>query len=113
MESIDMYASYLEELGAKHLYRNEKGFVIYSFIDKSCYLEEIYILPEYRGKKEFAELSDAVTLIAKEKGCNKLLGSVIPTINNSTRSVGMLLSYGAKLESASNNFILFSKDIKE
>lgn len=111
MESIDMYAAYLEELGAKHLYRNDKGFVIYSFIDGNCYLEEIYILPEFRGKKEFANLSDSIMTIAKQKGCKKLLGSVVPTINNSTRSLGMLLSYGAKLVSASNNFIVFEKEV--
>jgi hypothetical protein len=113
MQSIDMYAAYLEELGAKHLYRNDKGFALYSFIEGNCYIEEIFILPEHRGAKEFAVLCDGITSIAKEKGCKKLLGSVVPTINNSTRSVKMLLSYGAKLESSSNNFIVFSKEIKE
>jgi hypothetical protein len=113
MESIDMYAAYLEELGAKHLYRNDKGFALYSFVEENCYIEEIYILPKYRGAKEFAVICDNITSIAREKGCKKLLGSVVPTINNSTRSLGMLLSYGAKLVSASNNFIVFSKEIKE
>jgi hypothetical protein len=111
MESIDLYAAYLEELGAKHLFRNEKGFVLYSFAQDYCYLEEIFILPEFRGKKEFAVLSDSVAKIAKEKGCKRLLGSVIPTINNSTRSVSMMISYGAKLISSTNNYILFEKEI--
>lgn len=111
MESIDMYAAYLEELGAKHLFRNDKGFVLYSFINDDCYLEEIYILPEFRGKKEFSILADSVMKIAKEKGCKKLLGSVVPTINNSTRSIGMMLAYGATLVSSSNNFIVFSKEV--
>jgi hypothetical protein len=111
MESIDMYAAYLEELGAKHLYRNDKGFVIYSFTDDSIYLEEIFILPEFRGKKEFAILANKINDIAKEKGFKKILGSVIPSINNSTRSVAMMLSYGAKLVSSSNNFIIFEKEV--
>ncbi len=93
------------------MFRNDKGFVIYSITPEYLYLEEIYILPEFRGKKEFAELSDSVTEIAKQNGCKKILGSVVPSINNSTRSLGMLLSYGAKLIGASNNFIVFEKEI--
>jgi hypothetical protein len=111
METVDLYAAYLEELGAKKLYRNDKGFVIYSFVDENIYLEEIYILPEHRGKKEFAILSDSMNEIAKQHGCKKMLGSVIPSINNSTRSLGMMLAYGAKLVSATNNFIVFEKEV--
>lgn len=111
MESIDLYAAYLEELGVKKLYRNDKGFALYSFAENYLYIEEIFILPEYRGKKEFSILCDSLTEIAKQKGCKRLLGSVVPTINNSTRSLGMLLSYGAKLVSATNNFIVFEKEI--
>lgn len=111
MESIDMYASYLEELGAKHLVRNDKGFAVYSFINGNCYIEEIYILPEYRGKQEFNALADKVIEIAKQKECKKILGSVIPSIDNSTRNVSIMLAYGFKISSATNNFIAFEKDL--
>jgi GNAT superfamily N-acetyltransferase len=111
MESIDLYATYLEELGAKSLIKNDKGFAIYSFAEDYLYIEEIYILPQYRGKKEFAELSNSLMEIAKQKGCKRLLGSVVPSINNSTRSLAMMISYGAKLVSSSNNFIVFEKEI--
>lgn len=111
MESVDMYSEYLKELGAKFLFRNDKGFVLYSFAQDYVYLEEIYILPEFRGKKEFATLSDSVMEIGKQKGCKRMLGSVIPSINNSTRSLSMMISYGAKLISSTNNYILFEKEI--
>jgi hypothetical protein len=111
MESVDMYAAYLEELGGKHLFRNDKGFIIYSFVENNCYVEEVYILPEHRGQKDFLLLYNGVVEIAKQKGCKKLLGSVVPSANGSTKSLNMLISYGAKLVSSSNNFILLEKEV--
>ena len=112
MESIDMYAAYLEELGAKHLFRNDKGFVIYSFVDNNCYIEDIFILPQYRGKQEFNSLADSIIKIANQKECKKLLGSVIPSISASTRNVKIMLDYGFKIVSSANNFIVFEKEVK-
>lgn len=111
METVDMYSEYLKELGAKFLFKNDKGFVIYSFTEDNLYVEEIYILPEYRGKKEFSKIADSIIAIAKQKECKKLLGSVVPSINNSSRNVSIMLAYGFKIISASNNFIVFEKEV--
>ncbi len=107
----EMYADYLEEFGAKHMFHNDKGFIIYSVNGTDCYMEEIYVKPEHRDCKVAKELQAEVTKIVKQQGCTRLLGSVIVSTPNSSTSLGMLFKDGFKLVSATTNFILISKEI--
>jgi GNAT superfamily N-acetyltransferase len=75
------------------------------------YLEDIYILPEYRKNSIASTIANEIASLAKAKGCTRMLGSVIPTANNSTDSLKVLMAYGMKLDSCTNNFILLSKGI--
>lgn len=108
---MSLYAKYIAEREGKHIVETEQGFATYVFMEKGCYIEDIFVLKEYRDTGVAAHLADIITDIAKEKGYNKLFGSVVPSANNSTVSLKVLLAYGFKLESCSNNFILMVKDI--
>lgn len=47
-------------------------FAYYSWTGKSIYLDDLYVLPEYRGAGIGTELMDTVIGIGKEEGCKKM-----------------------------------------
>jgi len=108
---MSLYKEYIEELGLKHMYETDKGFVIYSFLEDGCYIEDVYVAKAFRDNKVAKDFYDEVILIAKEKGYKKLFTSVLTTVNNSTRNLKMLLHLGMELQTVTNNFIFLSKDI--
>src|SRR5271166_5628584 len=107
----EMYADYLEEFSIKHMFYNDKGFAIYEITGQDCYIQEIYVKPEFRDCKVAKDLQVEVTKIAKGKGCTRLLGSVVPSVKQSSMSMAMLLKDGFKLDSSTINFIVVSKQI--
>lgn len=106
-----MYSEYLKERTDKHIIESDKGFVVYSFTEDACYIEDVWIKPDFRRSRECFNFGDIVSGIAKQKGFKKLFGSVVTNTKNSAESMQMLLAYGFKLDSANNNFILLKKDI--
>lgn len=106
------YAKYIEEKTVKSIIETDDGFVTYGFPDpNTVYIEDVYIIPERRQSHLATELADKVLSIAKERGCTRMLGSVIPSNKNSTVSLKVLIAYGMELQSSSNDFILFSRSI--
>ena len=106
-----LYAQYIEELTYGHVVENEQGFASYVFVDNGCYIKDIYIKPEFRKQGAASSISAIIENIAKQRDCKYLLGSVVPSAKGSTTSLKVLLAYGFKLESASNDFVLFKKEL--
>lgn len=108
-----LYAEYLSERTTDQILETEHGFATYRYLedDKTVYILDIFVKPECRNAKLASKMADAVVSLAKERGCNKLLGSVVPQAKHATRSVQVLIGYGMTLEGASNNFVIFKKDI--
>jgi len=108
---MSLYREYLKEYTDKEVIETEKGFATYSFTNDSVYIQDIYVSPNFRQSSAASEMADGIALLAKERGIKTMLGSVIPTGNNSTTSLKVLLAYGFRLDSCTNNFILFKKDL--
>lgn len=111
-----MYANYLRERTEDQIYETDFGFVIYRFLDPSTdpntvYIVDIYVKPDFRKSGKASEMADLVVAVAKKRGCTKLVGSVCPTTKGSHTSMLVLQGYGLKLDSCTNNFILFKKEI--
>lgn len=110
--SPSLYSLYIQEREKdKHIMETSQGFATYMFTEKGVYIEDIFVLKEYRETGVAAHLADMICDLAKEKGHKAAFGSVVPSANNSTVSLEVLLAYGFKLDSCSNNFILMRKDI--
>ena len=106
------YAQYVKERSNRSIIETDKGFVTYCYTaPDTVYIEDIFVVPEFRKGHIAANMADLVVKEAKDKGCKTLLGSVVPSSNNSTISLKVLLAYGMKLVSSSNDFIVFSKEI--
>ncbi len=109
---MSLYFKYLKEKTDKLILEVETGFAIYSYPDEhTVYIEDLYILPEWRKSSHASLIANEIADLARAKGCTKMLGSVIPSTKNSTASLSVLISYGMKLDSATNNFILMSKGL--
>lgn len=110
---MSMYANYIREKTSDHIVETDQGFATYRYLDngKTVYIMDIYVLPDFRKGYVASTIADAIVDEAKARGCNKVLGSVVPSNKNSEASIKVLLAYGMTLESASQDFILFKKEI--
>ena len=106
-----MQALYLEERTNKLILEDSHAFAIYSFTDEGVYIEDIFVMEDFRKSGHAAKLADKIALIAKVRGVTKMIGSVCPSAKGSTASLKVLLAYGMKLVSASNNMIWFVKEL--
>lgn len=110
---MSMYGAYLREKTQDSIIETEHGFATYRYLDndKTVYIIDIYVLPDFRKSTVASTIADNIVEEAKKRGCTKLLGSVVPSNKNSTASLKVLLAYGMVLESSSADFIVFSKEI--
>lgn len=108
---MSFYADYLRENTRDHIIETKQGFASFRYVDQAVYILDIYIVPSFRKKKEASHLADEICKIAKQKGCVKLIGSIVPSNKNSTISLKVLLGYGMKLVSSINDMIFFEKEI--
>lgn len=106
-----LFAQYILERENKAILETDKGFATYITMEDGLYIEDIYVSPEYRKTSEASLMADTIADIARSKGLKKLYGSVVPSANNSTVSLKVLLAYGFKLQNASNNFIWLVKEV--
>jgi ribosomal protein S18 acetylase RimI-like enzyme len=108
-----LYAQYLKEKTNDQILETEKGFATYRYLDgdKSVYIVDIYVLPEFRKSHAASNLADQIVVEAKQRGAKELLGSVVPSTKGSTQSLKVLLGYGMSLKSSAQDFIVFTKGI--
>lgn len=109
---MSMYADYLKERLGDDVFETEQGFATYRFTDdKTVYLVDLYVRPEFRKSGVATDLGDAVAEIAKARGCTALVGSVVPSARGSGDSMKVLLAYGMVPTSSGNDFVLFRKEL--
>lgn len=109
---MSLYSDYIKEHEDREAIETDSGFVFFKIAGKECYIQEIYIIPEKRRLNIASDLANKVTIIAKERGCEYLVGSVVPTANKSTESTKTLLTYGFKLLRSEPNLIWFIKKVE-
>jgi hypothetical protein len=56
-------------------------------------------------------MADEVVCLGLVNGCHLLVGTVVPSAKNSTPSLKVLLAYEMSVHSASNDLIVFKKEI--
>ena len=77
------YAKYIGELKGYETVEDEHGFATFGYMTdgghKYCYIEDIYVEPEKRKHNIASQYADQIATIAREAGCDRLLGSVVPS----------------------------------
>lgn len=108
---MSLYGKYIKERAGKEIIEDDRGFATYYYLNDGVYIENIYVLEDYRKTGVASNYANQIASIAKEKGCVKMFGSVSPKANGSTDSLKVLLAYGFKLDSSVDNFIALVKEI--
>ena len=75
------------------------------------YMVDMYVVPEHRNLSNAKKMADIVAGIAKHDGCTRLLSSVVPSTNNATASIKLHIAYGMSVIGASDDLIMFGKDL--
>lgn len=108
-----LYSMYLAEREDKEIIETDKGFATYKIFDNGeCYLSDIFVLPAYRQTSLATEMANKISDIAKEQGCDTLIGSVCTEDKFATRNTKVLLSYGMDVYKTAGNMIFFKKRIE-
>ena len=110
---MSFYADYLKERTEDRIIETKVGFATYRFPadGKTVYIIDIYVAPDHRKQGVASSIADQVVAIAKQRGCTRLLGTVVPSNKGSTASLKVLLGYGMWLQSSTADLIVFEKDI--
>lgn len=110
---MSLYAKYLTERTNDKILETGHGFATYRMIpdQKAVYIVDIYVDPDFRKAGTASQIADEIAKTAKKEGFTKMLGSVVPSMKGSTDSVRVLLAYGMKLQSSTNDFIIFEKEL--
>ncbi len=109
-----LYAKYIAEREGKLILETDEGFATYKFFEKlsTVYIEEVFVLPEFRQTGIGAAFVDKISEIAQDAGYEKLLTSVCPAAKDSTTSLKAVLACGFELDSLSESLIYLSKPIR-
>lgn len=110
---MSLYKDYLTERTNDKIIESDAGFVTYRYINegKSVYIIDIYIVPDARKKGSGSYLAQLVEEEALDMGCTEMIGTVCPSAKHSTTSLKVLLAYGFTLHSATENMIIFKRDL--
>jgi len=108
-----MFDDYANERGfGPRVLETPEGFATYYIDSDSCYIEDIYVVPEKRNKKIASSIADEITKIAKDKHITNLYGSVNKLAKSAQASREVLTSYGfSKLEEEDEELEWYIKEI--
>lgn len=107
------FAKYIEETSGRKMYEDDKGFFIYQINNKEFYVQEVFVLEEYRGKGVAKEYDKKAVEMAREFGCDYIKGSVISGQKNATDSMKFQLALGYKIAYSDNHLIYLIKKVGE
>jgi GNAT superfamily N-acetyltransferase len=108
---MNKYAKYLKELKNFEMYEDEKGFITFGLMGDGLYVEDVYVLPEFRQQHVGSDYVRLIEEKAKEIGLKCVYTSLVPSLKNSHERLIIITSYGFKLCKADNDFIWFIKEI--
>ncbi len=107
-----LYSKYIKEREDKRIVELAHGFATYKFFDNGeCYLQDIYVLPDFRQTGLAKEMADEVVRRAKEHSCHTLIGSVCIDDVHATRNMQVFLTYGMKLHKIIGTLVFLKKDL--
>lgn len=111
MQARSHYAQYIHDREGFDIIENVMGFATYKITGEECYVRDIYVEKQYRKDGVASRLCDKIKDIAKIAGCKWLVGSVQPSMPDSTDSLKVVLAYGFSLASVQPDFIILKMEL--
>jgi GNAT superfamily N-acetyltransferase len=108
---VKLYKEYLKEREGTELVEGDFGFATYKIDGKVCYIKDLYIVPEKRKLGLASKIADDICALAKQNGCDRLLGSVSLEDPNADANSRVLTAYGMKMFKTVDSMVYFTKEI--
>lgn len=107
---MSFYADYYKErLGCETL-ETERGFCVYKVTNQECFIQEIYVHPDWRMQGEMVGLLARVQNKTQKEGCTYMSDTVVPRAAGCTEALFAAIKAGFKIVSSSSTCILVVKD---
>ncbi len=106
-----MYAAYLKERENRDVLETPWGFAIVAEHTDCLYLQDIYVLPEFRKQGKGREMLAIVEDAARALGYKKVLGSCTPPAAGSDASLRAIMACGFRLLSCDKDIIYLVKEL--
>jgi ribosomal protein S18 acetylase RimI-like enzyme len=105
---MSLYKQYLKEREDLEVLENPYGFISFKFDEenKSCFIQDWYVKPEYRVKGVGHKLADLVDQIANKKGIKTMIGQVDTWAPEPTRNIKAVMAHGYKILDILDNRII-------
>lgn len=110
---MEKYALYIKERENAELYDCQEGFFTYKVTDNIFFIDNLFVLPEYRLKGIGRKLSDKMDELAKEHKCPLLMCTVSMDAEQPFDSAKFIKKMGYKYETFDDkkNLMYFKKVI--
>lgn len=111
VEGTTMLKEYFKEIQNLDILENEYGFALYRIIDDNLHIQHMFVKPQARAMKIATMLATELEAKAKSARCSTMTCDIEPTNKNATESIRVILSYGFRVLEASDNEVIFYKQI--
>ncbi len=115
---MSLFSDYAAERYGTLTIEEEYGFIQYMFMPDAptVFIVEVFVSPKHRGgglskDHAFSRLAEMVVADAKTKGCNKLIGRIVPSLPHASKIMKCHLWYGMEITSANEDAIWTMKEI--
>lgn len=108
---MSLYSQYIKEREDFEIVETNEGFATFKCVGPECYIRDIYVTSQGRKAGHASFMADKISSLAKERGCQFLVGTVCPQSKGATESLMVLLAYGFRLVKSDTNLIYFKKDL--
>lgn len=106
-----MLAEYLKEMDGVETIELADGFIAYRINGDECFISDVFVRKEARGKGIYQELGNTVIALAKKAGCKTVRCEVWTDLMDATLSLRAVLSFGCKVVGARPNRIDLVKEL--
>lgn len=106
-----LYARYVKERESFDTIERPEGFMTYRVQGDTCYIRDLYVLPEHRKGGVASAMADAAASAAALAGCVRLMGTVDCRTAGYDSSLRVLLAYGFKLSSSHEGYLILHKEL--
>lgn len=106
-----LYAKYVEERESGHVLEMPWGFVSYRYEKDHVYLEDLYVLPQFREQGKGMKLFSFVQRKARSVGLKYVVGGICTKARFATEMSKILLSWRCRLLSSEKDMIQYIKEV--
>lgn len=111
---MTLHADYARERLGWETIETPEGFVQFSSNAAACFVQELYVVPEHRGKRVASELLDRVRKWAVERDLHIMYATICPYAAGNSEALARALKFGFRLVDVdtARKLVVLAKDIQ-